>query len=166
MQNLERVEWARPRQTARTQVSSLGNGNLTFMEVFALIGRLLFAAMFINSGINHLKEREGMTAYARSQGAPAPEFGVPGSGVLILVGGVLLALGLWPDLGALMIAAFLIPVTFYMHAFWKVSDPRMRQMQQIHFGKNLALTGASLLAFALFAECGEDIGLMAGGPLF
>jgi putative oxidoreductase len=53
-----------------------------------------------------------------------------------------------------------------MHAFWRLSDPQMRQMQQIHFGKNLALTGASLLAFALFAECGEDIGLMAGGPLF
>jgi putative oxidoreductase len=72
------------------------------------------------------------------------------------VGGVLLALRLWPDLGALI----------HMHAFWRLSDPQMRQMQQIHFGKNLALTGASLLAFALFAECGEDIGLMAGGPLF
>jgi hypothetical protein len=73
---------------------------------------------------------------------------------LILVGGVLLALRLWPDLGALI----------HMHAFWKVLYPQMRQMQQIHFGKNLALTGASLLAFALFAECGEEIGLMAGGP--
>jgi len=136
------------------------------MEVVALIGRLLFAAMFINSGIDHLKEREGMTAYARSQGAPAPELGVPGSGLLILMGGLLMALGLWPDLGALLIAAFLIPVTFYMHAFWKISDPQMRQMQRIHFFKNLSLTGASLLAFALFAECGDDIGLMAGGPLF
>jgi putative oxidoreductase len=136
------------------------------MEVVALIGRLLFAAMFINSGIGHLREREGMIAHARSQGAPAPELGVPGSGLLILVGGVLVALGLWPDLGALLIAAFLIPVTFFMHPFWKMSDPQMRQMQQIQFGKNLSLTGASLLAFALFAECGDQIGLMAGGPLF
>jgi putative oxidoreductase len=85
------------------------------MEVVALIGRLVFAAMFINSGVNHFMERENMTAYARSQGAPAPELGVPGSGVLILVGGVLVAIGLWPDLGALLIAAFLLPVSFYMH---------------------------------------------------
>ena len=136
------------------------------MDVVALIGRLLFAAMFINSGVNHIKEREGMTAYARSQGAPAPELGVPASGLLILVGGVLLALGLWPDLGALLIAAFLVPVTFFMHPFWKVSDAQQRKMQEIHFWKNLSMTGASLLVFALFAACGDHIGLMAGGPLF
>jgi putative oxidoreductase len=136
------------------------------MEVVALIGRLVFAAMFINSGINHFKERENMTAYARSQGAPAPELGVPGSGVLILVGGVLVAIGLWPDLGALLLAAFLLPVSFYMHAFWKVEDPQMRKMQETHFWKNMSLAGASILLFALFAACGDDIGLMAGGPLF
>ena len=136
------------------------------MEVVALIGRLLFAAMFIKSGIGHFKERESMTAYARSEGAPMPELGVPGSGVLILVGGVLVALGLWPDLGALLIAAFLLPVSFYMHAFWKIPDPQMRRMQEIHFWKNGSLAGASLALFALFAECGDHLGLMVGGPLF
>jgi putative oxidoreductase len=136
------------------------------MEVVALIGRLVFAAMFINSGVNHFMERENMTAYARSQGAPAPELGVPGSGVLILVGGVLVAIGLWPDVGALLIAGFLLPVSFYMHAFWKVDDPQMRKMQETHFWKNISLAGASILLFALFAECGDHLGLMAGGPLF
>ena len=136
------------------------------MEVVALIGRLMFAALFIKSGIGHFKEREGMTAYARSQGAPAAALGVPSSGVMIFVGGVLVALGLWPDLGALVIAAFLLPVAFYMHAFWKIADPQMRKMQEVHFWKNISLAGASLLVFALFAEYGDDLGLMVGGPLF
>jgi len=136
------------------------------MEVVALIGRLIFVAMFLNSGVNHFRRRETMTAYARSAGGPAPELMVPATGVIIFVGGALIAVGLWPDLGALLLAAFLLPVAYYMHAFWKVEDPQMRTMQETHFWKNVSLAGASITLFALFAACGDDIGLMAGGPLF
>jgi putative oxidoreductase len=136
------------------------------MAVIALIGRLLFVAMFLSSGVNHFKQREGMVAHARSAGGPAPELMVPLTGAMMFTGGALIALGAWPDVGALLLAAFLLPAAYYMHAFWKVDDPQARQQQQIHFFKNLSLFGASLVMFALFAHCGGDLGLMAGGPLF
>ena len=136
------------------------------MAVLALIGRLIFVAMFLRSGVNHIRNREAMVGYARSMGGPAPELLVPLTGVMIFVGGALIAIGLWPDLGALLLAAFLLPTAYYMHAFWKVNDPQMRTMQETHFFKNLSLFGASLVMLALFARCGGDLGLMAGGPLF
>jgi putative oxidoreductase len=134
------------------------------MDAIQLVGRLVFVAMFLSSGIAHFKNREGMTAYARSSGAPAPGLLVPASGAMILVGGVLVALGVWPDVGVLLIAAFLLPVAYFMHAFWKIDDPQMRQQQQVHFMKNLSLFGAALVMFACFAD--GHTGLALGGSLF
>jgi putative oxidoreductase len=47
---------------------------------------------------------------------------VPLSGAMLLAGGLLIAIGLWPDLGALLLAAFLLPVAYYMHAYWKIDE--------------------------------------------
>jgi putative oxidoreductase len=50
-------------------------------------------------------------------GGPAPETLVPLSGAAILAGGIMIALGLWADLGALFIIGFLVGITPIMHAF-------------------------------------------------
>lgn len=136
------------------------------MDVIALIGRLVFVVMFLNSGLKHFQQRDAMVAYARSTGGPDPELMVPLSGAMLLAGGVLIAIGLWPDLGALLLAGFLFPVAYYMHAYWKIDDPQMRAMQEAQFWKNVSLGGASILLFALFVEFGDHLGLTVSGPLF
>ena len=137
------------------------------MEIVELIGRLAFAYMFVRSGINHFRQREGMVAYARGTGAPSPELGVPATGAMIVVGSLLIALGLWADLGALLIAAFLLATAYWMHGYWSLDDAQRRQGQKIHFEKNLSLAGAALLIFYLFNQFGPDIGLTIGdGRLF
>ncbi len=133
------------------------------MDVVLLIGRILFAGIFVISGatIHLLKWRDGV-AYARMKNVPAPELLVPASGVMAVVGGLLVALGLWADLGALLLAAFVFPVAFGMHAFWKVADPMERMMEQVQFIKDVSLGGAALALFALFQQFGGDIGLTLG----
>lgn len=133
------------------------------MDVVLLIGRILFVAVFILSGLTvHLfKWRDGV-AYARAKGVPAPELLVPASGLMAVAGGVLVAFGLWADLGALLLAAFVFPVAVGMHAFWKVADPMERLQEQVHFQKDVALGGAALALFALFQQFGDDIGLTLG----
>lgn len=136
------------------------------MEVIELIGRLLFVALFVYSGFGHLAQRKQMVEYSRSSGAPAPELLVPLTGLMLLAGGALIALGAWADLGALLLAVFLVPTAYYMHAFWKVEDPMMRAMQQAHFMKNLSLAGAALVLLYMFQHFGDAVGLTVGGPLF
>lgn len=116
------------------------------MGVLFLIGRILFAAIFISSGLmGHLLNSKGSVAYAKSMGLPLAEVVVPLTGLMILAGGLMLLLGIWPKAGAWLVLAFLVPTTLMMHRFWGLSDPQMAQMQQINFMKNLAMMGATLM---------------------
>jgi uncharacterized membrane protein YphA (DoxX/SURF4 family) len=90
---------------------------------------------------------------------------VPATGLMIGLGAALVALGVWPDVGMLLIAGFVLPTAYFMHAYWQESDPQMRQQQQIHFMKNLSMGGAALALFAFYAQCGSDMGLQLVGPL-
>jgi putative oxidoreductase len=86
---------------------------------------------------------------------------------MIVVGGLMVALGVWGDLGALLLLlVFVLATAFLIHAFWKVEDPHQRMDQQVQFMKNLGLAGGSILAFVLFAGLGHDLGLTITGPLF
>lgn len=134
------------------------------MELVALIGRILFSYMFVASGINHFKNRKHMGEYAGSMGVPAAETAVVVSGAVILAGATMVVFGILGDLGALLLAAFLIPTAVLMHPFWKVEDPQMRQMQQINFNKNLAMAGGALALFVLFSTCAPGFTLTS--PLF
>ena len=127
------------------------------MNAILVIARILFAAIFINSGIMHLTKLEAMAGYAKYKKVPAAKLSVAVSGLMILVGGLYVALGIYADLGALLIAIFLIPTAFLMHAFWKESDATAKQNESINFFKNLSIAGAALIIFVLIAR-GADIG--------
>jgi uncharacterized membrane protein YphA (DoxX/SURF4 family) len=136
------------------------------MDVVVLIGRILFALLFLGSGVAHITQRTMMAGYAASKRVPAAELAVPASGVLILVGALMVAVGVWPDLGALLLLVFLVPTAVLMHGFWAETDAAARTNEQTQFLKDVALAGAALVMFGLFAELGDDLGLVVVGPLF
>jgi putative oxidoreductase len=115
------------------------------MDWILLLGRVLFAAIFVMAGLMfHLGQRKMATEYTRSTGAPAPELLVPLTGIVIAAAGVLIVLGLWMDLAALAVIGFLLPTSYYMHSFWKIEDPQEAANQQNHFMKNLAIVGGAV----------------------
>lgn len=107
------------------------------------IARASLAAIFLIAGPSHFSP--GVIAYARSAGVPFASLLVPAAGVLAFLGGLSVLLGWRARLGALMLIAFLIPVTLTMHAFWAVKDPMMAQIQFTMFMKNVGLLGGALL---------------------
>jgi putative oxidoreductase len=114
-----------------------------------LLGRLLFALIFLMAGANHFS---GQTiAYAASQGVPMASIAVPLSGVLSLLGGLSILVGYRVRIGAWLIALFLVGVTPMMHNFWTVTDPMMHQMQMVMFMKNVSMLGGALLISQLGA---------------
>ena len=136
------------------------------MEVVGLIGRVLFVAIFFGSGLNHLTQSAVLAGYAESKKLPAARLMVQISGVWIIVGGLMVLLGVWGDLGALMLAAFLLATAFLFHGFWQERDPMTRQNEMIHFMKDVSLAGAPLLVFVVDARFGEELGLTITDPLF
>jgi putative oxidoreductase len=108
-----------------------------------LLGRLLYALIFLMAAPNHFT-KQGI-AYAASQGAPLASIGVPLMGVISLVGGLSILLGYRAKIGAWLIVLFLVLVTPIMHKFWGVADPNLAQVQMINFMKNLSMLGGALL---------------------
>lgn len=135
------------------------------MDVLVLLGRIAFVFLFISSGVNHIVNRKMMAGYAASKGIPQALPAVLVSGLMILAGGIMVLLGIWADLGSLLIAAFLFPTAVLMHGFWKETDAQAKQMEMIQFSKDIALGGAALMLFAFFAHT-TDLGLTLTGPLF
>ena len=135
------------------------------MDIVLLVGRVLFALLFISSGINHFTKNAAMTGYAQYKKVPLAKLSVYVSGLMILLGGVYIALGFYADLGALLLAAFLFPAALIFDAFWKETDATAKQTATIGFFKNLSLAGAALIIFALLHN-GTDFGPNVGTLLF
>ncbi len=129
------------------------------MDELWLIGRILFCALFIASGILQLIDLEGSTEYAAAKGVGPAREGVIVSGVAFIVGGISILFGIWGDLGALLLIITLIPLTFLMHQFWAERDPGSRRTELSIFLKNIALIGACVLLFSWFARDTFGFGL-------
>jgi putative oxidoreductase len=134
------------------------------MDVVVLIARILFAAIFVASGIGHLTATQAMTGYAQYKKVPAAKLSVLVSGLLMVVGGASIVLGVWGDLGALLLLVAVAPIPFLMHRFW-AEEGEAKMNEQIQFNKTLSLAGGALALFALFALVPE-LGLTITEPLF
>jgi putative oxidoreductase len=127
------------------------------MDILLVIGRVLFALVFVNSGIAHLTKLPAMTGYAQFKKVPAAKLSVIVTGLMLIVGGLYVALGVYADLGALLLAIFLVASAFLMHNFWTIQDEQAKQGETVNFFKNLALAGAALIIFVLVGS-GVDFG--------
>ncbi len=130
------------------------------MDIVFLIARILFVLLFLGSAFGHLAQSNAMAQYAAYKGAPGGRFGVIATGVTFGLGALSVLLGVFGDLGALLLAATLIPVSFFMHAHWKEEDAQAKQAEMVNFNKNLGLIGGALAFFLLFAVQGADLGLV------
>ncbi len=113
------------------------------MRYVTLLGRVLFALIFITAAPRHFSQ-EGI-AHAAELGLPLASVLVPISGLMAIVGGLSVAVGYKARWGAWLLVGFLVPVTLTMHAFWKLTDPAAIHIQQAMFAKNVAMLGAALM---------------------
>jgi uncharacterized membrane protein YphA (DoxX/SURF4 family) len=130
-----------------------------------LAGRVLFAVFFASSAYGHFKNHRMMTGYAAQSGVPVPFVAGWPSGAWLAAGTVSVAAGIWADLGALMLAAFVVPATWFLHNFWKVDDATLRQTQRMSFLRNVAFLGACLAFFAVFASIDHGLRFAVTGSL-
>jgi putative oxidoreductase len=124
------------------------------MKYLLITGRILFSLIFLLTVVSHFNQET--IDYAAAQGVPAASFLVPFSAVIAFIGGLCIAIGYRTKTGGLLILIFLVPVTIYMHAFWKETDPMKKKMQMGNFMKNVSLMGAALLITCFGGESLES----------
>ena len=118
--------------------------------VVLYLGRILFGGYFIMSGYNHFAHLKMMAGYSQSKGVPAAKSAVAITGALLLIAGITTLFNFYPAVGLVALIIFLVPVTFVMHAFWKIQDPLAKMGERVNFFKNLALLGGALLLLSGF----------------
>ena len=119
------------------------------MTTAFLIGRIIFAGYWLMAGFNHFTHLEPMAGHAKAKGVPAHKLAVAGSGVTLVLGGLSMLLGVYPNVGIVLLIIFLLGASFAMHDFWNAKDPQAKQADLINFTKNMALVGALLMLLLL-----------------
>jgi putative oxidoreductase len=128
------------------------------MTVLRAVARPMLASIFAIQGYDTMSNPERVAARAERVVRPLAERvpivpdrteeAVRLNGAIQFTAGSLLALGVWPRLSALAIAATLVPTTVAGHRFWEAETEQDRAQQRIQFLKNLAIFGGLLITAA------------------
>jgi putative oxidoreductase len=118
----------------------------------------MLASIFIVQGYDTLRHPEKVAARADKVVGPLKQrvSSLPDdteqlvriNGAVQLVAGSLLAIGRFPRLSALALAATMVPTTLAGHPYWETKDEKERAQQRVHFLKNLTMLGGLLIAAA------------------
>ena len=108
--------------------------------IFAFIGRVMLAAIFIISGAMKLGDIDGTGAYMASVGLPAT-LALPAA-LFELVGGIMIALGIFTRITALLFAGFCVITALMFHSETAVPAEAANAL------KNIAIAGGFLCLFA------------------
>lgn len=136
---------------------------------FVLAGRILFAVFFgFMAGYSgHIKMSKMLEGFAQSMNFPLAAIAGWPTGLWLVAASLSIGLGVWPDVGALMIIAFLALAMAYFHRFWELpDDDPQKQTQQQLFGRNFFGIGACLVFFGTFVALGPDLRFAITGALF
>lgn len=134
----------------------------------AFLGRALLSIIFIASAIGKILDWDNTLQFFNKNltdwlalNALNPglqniiEFAIANAPLLLvlgtifeLLGGLLVFLGIWVRLGAVLLLIFLIPATAVFHHFWQLQEPD-KTLQMINFMKNLSIFGGLLYVLAL-----------------
>jgi putative oxidoreductase len=125
----------------------------TTASAILLVGRILFVALFVVSAQGHIANHARFVATAKGR-IPVPYVAGWPVGAWLALAILSMVLGIWPDVGALMLAAFLIPTSLLFDPFWTFSDAAQRRTQRGSFLRNVSLLGATLALFAFLTVVG------------
>jgi len=112
-----------------------------------LAARILFAQLFIISGIGKIGGFAGTAAFMGAVGLPMPKMFLLATIALEMGGGLMLIVGWQVRWVAAALCGFIFLTAMMIHPFWN-SDAASALSQLNHFMKNLALMGGMLYVMA------------------
>lgn len=122
---------------------------------FATLGRIIVGLYFLAGGANKIlmPAPAEILATMSNHGVPFADIMYFLAGACEVTAGVCLIVGLNVRLVALLLALFVVLVSFVVHDFWTIPDtrPTDRLIQMVMFLKNMSMMGG-LFAFIAFGS--------------
>lgn len=119
-----------------------------FSSFLMLLGRILFALVFIILGYQKLMALGAAASAMAGKGIPFAGFMVFVVTFLELVGGILVLLGWYTRAGAFFVFLAVLPTVYFLHTFWTFVNPSDISEHFIHFMKNISILGGALYIMA------------------
>lgn len=124
--------------------------NNSFTKPVYFIARFLVAITFLVAGIHKVVAWDKPAMWMASKGLPMVDALLAIATFLELAGAVLLIINFKTKWVSVILAGFMLALTFMMHNFW-VMEGMMFQTSFLDFIQNIAIVGG-LLAMALLAS--------------
>ncbi len=118
--------------------------------IINLIARVCLSFIFIVSGVSKISTFQATAGYMASKGVPLAKYFLFVAVVFELMGALMVLTGFKAKIGALLLALFLIPVTYVFHVkeAFDASFNLVSQQEFIQALKNVSLLGGLLLVYA------------------
>jgi putative oxidoreductase len=110
-----------------------------------VVGRLLLGAHFFIAGLRNFRNFTAHTAALAERNVPLPAASLAVALAVQTIGGAMVALGIYPAIGAAGLIGFTIVANALFHNFWAFTGPE-RVMHTNFTLTNMALCGALLIA--------------------
>lgn len=121
---------------------------MILVNTVLLIARILMSSLFLWAGMRKICNWNGTQDYMRTKQTKYIKALLPIAVALQMIGGLLLLLGIYVRIGALLLILFTLPATIQMHDFWHLAG-KERIAEKAHFLKDLAIIGGLLLFLLL-----------------
>ncbi|MDG2313486.1 MAG: DoxX family protein [Alphaproteobacteria bacterium] len=113
-----------------------------------MAGQLMIAVLFLGTAlINSLTQVKQHAERMRALGVPLPYLALWAGFAIQYVGGVLVLLDLYTNIGASLLILFTVLATVIFHRYWLASDLLMRHIHKSIIFSNIGIIGALLLLF-------------------
>jgi putative oxidoreductase len=114
-----------------------------------LIGRFCLAAVFAISALSKFRQDPTEIKVLANLHIPAPASAEVLVGVLEVIGALALVLGIYAKIASILLAIFMIVVSFAVLTFWSPGDPAPVRAQKLNsFVANIAIVGGLIYVIA------------------
>jgi putative oxidoreductase len=134
------------------------------VTVLFVVGRVFYALAFAMPPFATVRQARQVASAPQLRKLPVPALLITVTCVVGMAGATSIAFGIWPDVGVILTAGFLVPVTLVMHPFWSV-PPERRQQERSQFLLNLSMLGGGLVLFSFVNQTQHVPGGLVASPL-
>jgi len=115
--------------------------------ILLIIGRFLLGAYFAQAGVRNFMKMDVHVGILTKKGVPMPRESLIVALIVQTVGGAMVALGVFPAIGAIGLILFTIAANALYHDFWSYTgDERQKHLTSVL--TNAAVIGGLLLVAA------------------
>ncbi len=119
---------------------------MSFSEYISpLVGRLILAWFFLGEAMSYAGQWDGTIQLMALKGIPVAPLLLALALIVMILGGLSLALGFQTRYGAVLLFGFTIVASVAMHDFWRIANAIDRASDYEIFARNMAIAGGLLL---------------------